>query len=77
MDIEAQLKTALASADPLEALRQAVRNLLTQGRTREEVLARLEHVRETLPEEAQNTDKDIILEVMDFLTGWCSPHMVI
>ena len=23
----------------------------------------------------RETDEDVVLEVMDFLTGWCSPHM--
>jgi hypothetical protein len=35
------------------------------------VVARLEALRSGL----SDADEDIVLEVLDFVTGWCSPHV--
>ena len=39
---------------------------------RRQVLNDLEEFRELLREHGE--DEDVVLDVMDFLTGWCSPH---
>jgi hypothetical protein len=51
-----------------------LRNYKAQGRTREEVYSHLESLRETVTDEAVEAR---ILEVADFVVGFCSPHMKI
>lgn len=68
---------ALNSPEPIWSLREAVQDLLTRGQMQEVVLAELENFQDMLQEEEREEDEDVVLEVMDFLTGWCSPHMTI
>jgi hypothetical protein len=65
----------LHTQQPRVRLRETVRSLLDQDRTREALLADLEHFRGVLREAGRDEDEDVVLEVMDFLVGWCSPHM--
>lgn len=58
----------------LEAIRRYAAGLLAEGYPREELYAELDRARAVLgglgaPDEAE----DPILDVMDFLVGWCSP----
>jgi len=39
------------------------------------ILDFFEKNRQSLHEAGRETDEDSLVEVMDFLTGWCSPHM--
>ena len=60
--------------DALATIRQYATKLLDEGYPREELYAELNRARDLLerrgaPEEAE----DPILDVMDFLVGWCSP----
>jgi hypothetical protein len=75
MNIEDQLDEALKSEQPLEHLRRIVQGLLAQGQDRDAILKELENFRNVLREMGREEDEDIVLEVMDFLVGWCSPHM--
>lgn len=68
---------ALKSPQAMWSLREAVQYLLTQKRTREAVLAELEDFQALLQKEEREEDEDVVLEVMDFLTGWCSPQMAL
>ncbi|MGH3085923.1 MAG: hypothetical protein ACRDSJ_01230 [Rubrobacteraceae bacterium] len=58
----------------LEAIRRYAAGLLAEGYPREELYAELDRARGVLggrgaPDEAEEP----ILDVMDFLVGWCSP----
>jgi hypothetical protein len=56
-----------------EALRAVcvfVRGLRRDGQTKGAILSRLEDLRCSVSEEQEG----VLLEVMDFLVGWCSPH---
>jgi hypothetical protein len=66
---------ALASSEPLWELRGVVRGLLADGHAREAVLADFEQFRLVLQAAHRESDEEIVLEVMDFVAGWCSPHM--
>ena len=67
--------TALASADPLNALAKVVsRELRERGMPRGALLEALEELRGELRESGPGDLEDVVLEVMDFVTGWCSPH---
>lgn len=75
MQLDAQFDAALHTPEPLLRLRDTVRALLDQDWTRDELLAALETFRETLRTAGRDADEDIVLEAMDFVTGWCSPQM--
>jgi hypothetical protein len=66
---------ALAKPDSVLRLRDVAKELLTQGQEREEVLAELEHLRDALVRAGQEKTEDAVLDVMDFVVGWASPHM--
>jgi hypothetical protein len=72
---EGQFAQVLHTEQPRVRLRETVRSLLAQDWTREQLLADLEHYRGLLREAGRDEDEDVVLEVMDFLVGWCSPHM--
>ncbi|KHD08156.1 hypothetical protein PN36_27630 [Candidatus Thiomargarita nelsonii] len=65
------LTEALQKNSPIEKLEQIVKDLLGKGYSKESILAEFEDFRETTTDEDY---EDVVLEVMDFLTGWCSPH---
>ena len=75
MNFEQLFGSAIIAPNPLEQLRQVVMGLLDQGYSPEELLVQLEKYRDTLRAAERETDEDVVLDVMDFLTGWCSPHM--
>jgi hypothetical protein len=69
-------RAALTSADPLMELRELVRHELeAHPLGRPYVLEGLEELRSELRDEGLTEAEDTVLEVMDFVTGWCSPHM--
>lgn len=70
MAITDEFRAALASANR-DDLRRAVEHELRAGTPGEQVVARLEALRAGLPD----SDEDVVLEVLDFVTGWCSPQV--
>lgn len=75
MAITQDFYAALASEKPLESLRRAVARELEAGVPRERLIAQLEELRADLRRSGREEDEDVVLEVMDFITGWSSPHM--
>jgi hypothetical protein len=71
-DQERQLETAILSGDPLEEIVELLRRYKAQGVGRDEVYSFLEALRGRGLDEA---DEDRVLEVADFVAGFCSPHM--
>ena len=72
-----QFDQALRAQEPMECIREVVRCLLSQGYEREAVATKLESFRRLLQQGGRDADEDVVLEVMDFLAGWCSPHMAL
>ena len=70
----ADFEAALRSAKPTESLRDTVARLLDSGNDREVIQQSLEQFRLVLREADREAAEDVVLEVLDFLTGWCSPH---
>ncbi|MDM8550898.1 hypothetical protein QUF72_12495 [Desulfobacterales bacterium HSG2] len=60
---------------PVEELCSIVRCLLNEGCDEGRILAEFELFWEQLKED--DPYEDVVLDVMDFLTGWCSPHVCI
>jgi hypothetical protein len=71
-ELQRELEGAIRSDRPLEDIVALLRRYKSQGVTRDEVYSFLDALRATAPDEA--TD-DRILEVADFVVGFCSPHM--
>jgi hypothetical protein len=67
---------ARRAPDPTGALAAVVRNRLKEpGVTHQELLNSLEEFRGILQQQGQGSEEDVVLEVMDFLVGWASPHV--
>ncbi|HMC66059.1 MAG TPA: hypothetical protein VKI65_14065, partial [Gemmataceae bacterium] len=49
--------------------------LMSECQDAESILDMLEDKRRRLREENRDREEEVVLDVMDFLTGWCSPHM--
>ena len=64
------LKDSGTREDAICALRTLLSKALEDGEKREAILTKLEELRKSVSDEQE----DILLEVMDFLAGWCSPH---
>lgn len=58
-------------SNTINEIRDAIILAIEQGTSKENLLKALEKLRETV----DDTQEDTILDVMDFLTGWSSPHM--
>jgi hypothetical protein len=69
-----RLTEAVGAMDPTVSLTKAVRALLSQGQDRDAIYSELEGLRVALQAAGRESEEDAVLEVMDFLTGWCSPH---
>jgi hypothetical protein len=71
MAITDEYRAALVSDHSLDDLRRAAEHELQAGTPREQVTAKLEALRPGL----SDRDEDVVLAVLDFVTGWCSPHV--
>jgi len=67
--------TALRAAQPGDALRQAVLRLADEGREKPELYQELEALllQRRQSDSHSEADEEIILDVMDALSGWCHP----
>jgi hypothetical protein len=75
MSPEELLEESLKSAKPVLELRSVVLRLNSQGMTKGAILERLERTRKKLRTAGREKEEEAVMDVMDFLAGWCSPHM--
>jgi hypothetical protein len=73
-ELQRQLETTILSSAPLENIVSLLRAYKSQGVSQSEVYSFLESLRNRAPDEAT---EDRILEVADFVAGFCSPQMKI
>jgi hypothetical protein len=73
--IDDRLEAALRGPNALQQLREIAQEMLDQGQDRASILALFEQTRQQLRDERREAEEDVVLEAMDFLAGWCSPHM--
>ena len=64
------LKDSRTREETICALRALLSKSLKDGEEREIILIEMQELRKSVSDEQE----DILLEVMDFLVGWCSPH---
>jgi hypothetical protein len=74
---DSDVDNALHSSDRSGELRKLTQCLLAQGNSAQTLLDQFERMRQGLRATGRQEDEDAILDVMDFLTGWCSPHMLL
>jgi hypothetical protein len=75
MSFEERLELALGTPRPVESLRTLASDLLAAGHDRAKVLGMFEGARNRLRAAGREGAEDAVLDVMDFVNGWCSPHM--
>jgi hypothetical protein len=75
MTFDESLERALRSPAPVLELRALAQRLLSEGQQQTALLDRFEAARADLRRAGRDADEDAVLDVMDFLVGWCSPHM--
>jgi len=73
-ELQRRLETAIFSNTPLEEVVSLLRTYKDRGVSQDEVYAFLESLRGRAPDEAAD---DRVLEVADFVAGFCSSHMKI
>lgn len=66
---------ALRLVEPTQALRGVVVAAIAGGDDRDTQRTFLENYRVHLQSEGRDSDEDVVLDVLDFLTGFASPHM--
>jgi hypothetical protein len=77
MNLDPVYEMALSSPAPVEALRALAMNRLAQGHDRSVIAASFEEARRQLRLADREADEDAMMDAMDCLIGWCSPHMVL
>ncbi len=66
---------ALYADRPLDVLREVVQSLLAASYDRQVMIENLTAFALELRAAEREADEDVVFDVLDFLTGWCSPHM--
>jgi len=69
-----QLQKALARSDAEEALAQIVLAWKASGMKQQAILDEFEEYRRVLRERDEEEKEDRLMDVMDRIAGWCSPH---
>jgi hypothetical protein len=69
------LTSALQSAEPAQALRQAVLELSREGHEKDSIYKALETLLDYVrsQEGTSASSEDVVLDLMDSLAGWCHP----
>ena len=71
-ELDQRLETALRQAQPMEAAYRLAVSLKSEGLTQEQVHSVFDAAR--VRHEPDDDEKyDAVLDVMDFIVGWCSP----
>jgi len=75
MKPEERIASALRSSEPPKVLRALVRDFSKEGRTKSEICELLEQFVTKLRNtpDYQEADEDLVLDVLDALTGYCHP----
>jgi hypothetical protein len=75
MSFDARIQEALRSPDPFQDLRLLVQSMQAQRLDQATILHWFEQTRQQLRRDGRDKEEDVLMEVMDCLVGWCSPHM--
>ncbi len=76
MEQEDRFEKALRSVDPIDSLRVLVLELSAEGHRKARIIELFEEELTHLQQKPEReADADAVRDVLDFLLGWCSPHM--
>jgi hypothetical protein len=75
MPLDDLFEQSLHAEEPLHELRSLALRLSSQGFDQAALVEKFEGMREQLRREDREADEDVVMDVLDPLTGWCSPHM--
>lgn len=76
MERDDRFEKALHSANPIDSLRALALQLSTEGYRKPQIVDFFDQQLTKLQAEpAREADADAVRDVLDFLVGWCSPHM--
>ena len=75
MPLDECFERALRSPEPTNRLRSLALNLSAEGHSHDAILETFEKARQELRAADREADEDAVMDVMDILVGWCSPHM--
>jgi hypothetical protein len=75
VSVQERLVAALASDNRFGALYALTKSLVGEGHERQALVDEMERLREALHRENREDDEDVVLDVMDCLTGFCGPDM--
>jgi hypothetical protein len=72
-----QFRRALDAPVPALALRDAISEALVEDNDRAALLAALEELRAHFRRIGRPEVEDVLLEAMDFASGWCNPRFAV
>ncbi len=75
MTLDLSIDQALRSPEPAHRLRLLAKELFSRGVPSKEVLALFDDARQALREAGRDREEDAVMDIMDSIVGWCSPHM--
>lgn len=77
MELDPYYEKALSSQNPLESFRAMAIERLTQGHDRAAITTSFQEARRQLRLADREADEDAMMDALDCLVGWCSPHMLV
>lgn len=75
VNVDDRFEDALAVEEGHTGLIKLVRQLQGEGLIQTEIHALLKQHMLALRSQSREMDEDRVADVMDFIVGWCSPHM--
>jgi len=75
MRVDEQIELALHSPEPFKQLHALAVNLLDQGSDRATVIQDFKKVQRQLRATDRDAEEDVLMDVLDCLVDWCSPHV--
>ena len=71
------LRECVIENQGVSKFRLIVGDLIAGGADREQLLSDLERIRAEFRSVGRDVIEDRVMEIMDFVVGWCGPHMKI
>ncbi len=75
--LERHVEAAVVSAEDLRWFSGYLQGVLDAGTTKEQLELVLRRVHSHLGERGEERAADLVLDGLDFVTGWCAPHMTL
>ena len=70
---KSQIEMALLAKEPVTALSEIAREMKASGQSQPEIYAAFNALLQTAQTNGVEEQVDAVRDVLDFITGWCSP----